>query len=79
MKNLQEAGVGDILCLNSDGRRDKTKFMTCDEETGKYYKAERMEEHYSLTTEPSGKYADHLSRTLQPRMKLTSSRSESTL
>lgn len=61
MKNLQKAGVSDevALCLNFDGRRDKIKFMTNGEATGKYCKGERMEEHYCLTIEPSEKFADH--------------------
>lgn len=49
----------DILCLTIDGRRDQTKTLSYDEETVKYHESVVLEEHYNMTIEPSGDYADH--------------------
>jgi hypothetical protein len=64
MEKIKDAGerldIEDtITCMFFDGRKDKTKYMVYSEETGKYYRGEVKEEHYSLTVEPSGRYADH--------------------
>ena len=53
--NMEET----VSCLFFDGRRDKTTYMVYSEETNKYYRDEVVEEHYSLTVEPSGRYVDH--------------------
>lgn len=46
-------------CMFFDGWNDKTKYMVYSEETKKYYRGKVVDEHYSLTVEPSGRYADH--------------------
>ena len=42
-----------------DGCKDMTKNKVYSEEKGKYYRGEVKEKCYSLTVEPSGRYADH--------------------
>ena len=49
----------EIICLFFDGRRDRTKVMLFNEQTGKFYQSVKTEEHYSVTKEPSGQYAFH--------------------
>ena len=59
-----------VMCLFFDGRRDSTKMMLFNEETGKFYQSKSMEEHYSITVEPDGRYVDHF--VPEPATKTTS-------
>ena len=71
---MRQTGRGDeltlreanIQCIFFDGRIDKTKIMN--EENGKFYPAERKEDHYSLCSEPGGKYLTHLTVDTDERM-----------
>ena len=54
-KNLEEK----IQCIFFDGRQDKTKVMEMNEVTGKFHSTVKVEEHYSMTVEPDGRYVDH--------------------
>ena len=62
--NLRESN---IQCIFFDGRIDKTKYMRVGENGG-YHQAERKEDHYSLCSEPGGKYLIHLTVDPEERM-----------
>ena len=40
------------------GRRNVTSFMKFNEATGKFCKTTEVEEHYSMTVEPEGRYVE---------------------
>ena len=49
----------DIKCILFDGRKNWTKVMEKDEETGKYYQSQVKMEHIVVTSEPGGEYLFH--------------------
>ena len=53
---ISEEGLEGIFF---DGKRDKTKIMARNEETGKFHPSVITEDHYTLTQEPQGKYLHH--------------------
>ena len=59
-KNILENELQGIFL---DGRKDKTKVLTRNEETGKYHPDVISEEHYTMTQEPEGKYIHHFTPT----------------
>ena len=48
-----------IQCIFFDGRKDKTKYMRVGV-NGELHPSERKEDHYSLCSEPGGKFLTHL-------------------
>ena len=65
--NIRESN---IQCIFFDGRVDKTKFMRVGDNGG-YHPAERKEDHYSLCSEPGGKYLTHFTVDPKERMERT--------
>ena len=57
---LQEENSVEVKALFFDGRKDKTKTITKDEGTGKYYPTFEKEEHYTLVAEPKSEYVGHV-------------------
>ena len=61
MRNeLQEEISMKVKALFFDGHKDKTKKITKDEGTGKYYPTFEKEGDYTLSAEPKSKYVGHV-------------------
>jgi hypothetical protein len=56
-----------IQCIFFDGRKDLTKYMR-EEEDGKLHPSEKKEEHYSVCSEPGGKYQFHFTNNSEERV-----------
>ena len=63
VREFEESRVldDDIQGIFFDGRKDKTKLLTHNNETGNYHSSVIEEEHYTMTQEPQGKYLHHFS------------------
>ena len=67
MKDAQmesKKALSDVMCILFDGKKDDTKVMIQGKD-GHYHQSVIKEEHYSVCSEPGGKYLTHL--TVDPK------------
>lgn len=61
LRSKRDTGISErnIKCIVFDGKKTETKIMKYNQETKRYYKSSREEEHYAVTAEPEGEYLFH--------------------